>query len=79
VNTVTIITVVWTPCTRSMSGRSTSLRWPMPKSVVVIAVAHTTNAPAIANGAGQRAASHSSSGSVNASGSNEIQDWVGCE
>src|SRR5262245_20241718 len=49
----------------------------MPRAVVPIAEMDTTNAPAIANGAGQRTASHSSSGSVKASGSNESHDDVG--
>src|SRR5262245_54079343 len=49
----------------------------MPKTVVVIAATDTTNAPTIANGAGQRAASHNNSGRMKASGSNEIQVLVG--
>ena len=49
----------------------------MPKIVVQITEMDTTNAPAIANGGGQRAASHNSGGSAKASGSNEIQDSVG--
>src|SRR5262245_2801159 len=60
-----------------MIGRPASLRWPTPKIVVQIAEMDTTNAPATANDARQRAASHNSGGSVNASGSNETQDWVG--
>src|SRR5215475_4156544 len=48
----------------------------MPKSVVAVAATDTRNAPVIANVGGQRAASHSSRGNANASGSNEIQDCV---
>src|SRR5215467_183053 len=51
----------------------------MPKSVVAVAATDTRNAPVIANVGGQRAASHSSRGNANASGSNEIHDCVGWE
>jgi len=44
----------------------------MPTIVVNMAAKDTTNAPAIANGDGQRDASHNSRGKMNAYGSNEI-------
>src|SRR5262249_60157270 len=77
VYSVVISTVVCTPYTRSMIGIPASLRWPMPKIVVQIVAMETTKAPAIASGAGQRAASHSNGGNVKASGLKDIQDWVG--
>ena len=49
----------------------------MPSAVVPMAKMDTINDPVIANGGGQRTASHNSSGNVKASGSNEIQDDVG--
>src|SRR5262245_9072448 len=51
----------------------------MPMIVVSMAAADTTNAAAMANGDGQRAASHNSRGKMNASGSNEMHVSVGWE
>src|SRR6185436_5595140 len=77
VQNVTIVTEIWAPLTRSLSGTPTSPNCPMPNMVAQMTVLDQMNAAAIAKMGWQRAVSHNSSGNTGASASYVAQPPLG--
>src|SRR5262249_16270327 len=73
----TIVMTTRAPFTRSIIGTAASPKWPMLNVVAQRTAKEVTNAGAMANRGGERAASHSKGGNATTSGSNESQDPVG--